>query len=309
MNKVSKLIAILLAILFIATACSNGNAEKKEKDKDNKDTVIYNDKVNKDVEIPKHPKRVIDMNFKNVGNLLLLGQEPVGVQEWIKWNPELEKEMKDIPKVDLDNIESVAKQKPDLILANASDKNIKKYQKLAPTIVYDSKADYKDILKVQAKVLNKEQKGKEILKNWDEKIEKDKKDLGSKINHKTITVVQDYQKEQMVLGSGLGRSTEIVYGAYGMKPSKKVEKTFNEKNANYYTLSKERIDDIDGDYIAMILFDGNKSEIFNLTEWENLNAVKNNHVLKLSINDASLGDFKTLDKTREKIKKQFENMQ
>lgn len=312
MAKLLKFLAICIATVLLATACSSGsgsdNGDKKgDSQSDDKDTVTYSDKMNKNVKIPKHPKRVIDMNFKNVGNLLLLGQKPVGVQEWIKWNPDLDKELKDTPKVDSKDVETIAKQKPDLILTTANDKSIKKYRKIAPTIVYDSQASYKDILKVQAKVLNKEDKGKEIIKNWDKKIEQDKKDLGSKIEGKTVSVIQDYQKEQTILGAGLGRSTEIVYDAYGMKPPKKVEQLFKDKGQKYFVLDREQLPDIDADYIDIVLFDKN-SELFKLNEWKNLNAVKNDHVIKLTVADGSLADFKSLDNTRKKIKKQLQEM-
>ncbi|HDM7606440.1 TPA: ABC transporter substrate-binding protein, partial [Staphylococcus aureus] len=75
----------------------------------------------------------------------------------------------------------VAKAKPDLIVVDAMDKNIKKYQKIAPTVPYTyNKYNHKEILKEIGNLTNNEDKAKKWIEEWEDKTRKDKKEIQSK---------------------------------------------------------------------------------------------------------------------------------
>ncbi len=62
------------------------------------------------------------------------------------------------------------------------DKNIKKYQKIAPTIPYTyNKYNHKEILKEIGKLTNNEDKAKKWIEEWDDKTRKDKKEIKVKL--------------------------------------------------------------------------------------------------------------------------------
>ena len=59
------------------------------------------------------------------------------------------------------DVEEVAKQTPDLIITDSRDKNIKKYNKIAPTIAFGpTDYNYKEIIVEVGKITNNKNKHK-----------------------------------------------------------------------------------------------------------------------------------------------------
>ncbi|HDM1020618.1 TPA: ABC transporter substrate-binding protein, partial [Staphylococcus aureus] len=74
--------------------------------------------------------------------------------------------------------------------------NIKKYQKIAPTIPYTyNKYNHKEILKEIGKLTNNEDKAKKWIEEWDDKTRKDKKEIQSKIGQATASVFEPDEKQ------------------------------------------------------------------------------------------------------------------
>ncbi|WP_239703118.1 MULTISPECIES: ABC transporter substrate-binding protein [Mammaliicoccus] len=70
---------------------------------------------------------------------------------------------------------------------------------------------YKDNTTKLAELVGEEDQAKEWIKEWDQKLKDDKKDLEPLIKEKTATVLQQTPKGLMAFSDALGRGTEILY--------------------------------------------------------------------------------------------------
>ncbi len=87
--------------------------------------------------VPEKPKRVAVLTgFMLVILCKNLGIKPIAVSDITKDSSILKPYLKGVDYIGENDVERVAKAKPDLIVVDAMDKNIKKYQKIAPTIPY-----------------------------------------------------------------------------------------------------------------------------------------------------------------------------
>lgn len=94
--------------------------------------------------------------------MVKFGHKPIAVPEFVEKNKVLNDVTKGIKRIDNTSVEQVTKQKPDLIVTTIQDKNIKKLQKIAPTVAFDSeKSTYKDHAKKLAALANEESKAKQ----------------------------------------------------------------------------------------------------------------------------------------------------
>ncbi|SUM34509.1 iron-siderophore ABC transporter periplasmic protein [Staphylococcus gallinarum] len=71
------------------------------------------------------------------GGVKYLGGKIVAVNKQVDSSKLLKDKFKGVTKVGDNDVEKVAKSKPDLIIVYSTDKNIKKYKKIAPTVVFD----------------------------------------------------------------------------------------------------------------------------------------------------------------------------
>ena len=151
-----KYIFLFIAVLLVLTGCS------QDKSTSSKDTKTFETKSGEKVKIPKNPKRVVVLT-SNGGNFKDLGVTPVGIDaDFPKSKYVNEKGSK---RVGSEDVESVAKLKPDLILTYDVNTKIKKYKKIAPTIpIKYTDYSYKEMHLAIGKILNKEQKRKIKLK-------------------------------------------------------------------------------------------------------------------------------------------------
>lgn len=129
MKKIFTILCI--SLLFVTTGCAH------EKDNsNNKEEKVYKQADGKKVNIPKNPQRIAVLTPFYVGDFIKLGIKPVAVLDWTKDSNILKPYLKKSASVGENDVEEVAKQKPDLIITDSRDKNIKKYNKIAPTIAF-----------------------------------------------------------------------------------------------------------------------------------------------------------------------------
>ncbi|WP_181895052.1 ABC transporter substrate-binding protein [Staphylococcus felis] len=154
-----KILVLALTFLVCLAACGTQNNESKQNVSD-KETMIYTDAKNDKVEIPKNPKRIAMLNFHYVGNFIKLDKKPILINEFAKESDVIKNATQGIETVGNDDVEKVASAKPDLIITYSSDPNFKKYTKIAPTLALDvgGDMDFKEALKIQAKMVGKEDK-------------------------------------------------------------------------------------------------------------------------------------------------------
>ncbi|HDA7440388.1 TPA: ABC transporter substrate-binding protein, partial [Staphylococcus aureus] len=161
-----RLIGILLCNLFILTACS----ASVDKTSNSTKTTDYKIENGETLKVPEKPKRVAVLTGFYVGDFIKLGIKPIAVSDITKDSSILKPYLKGVDYIGENDVEKVAKAKPDLIVVDAMDKNIKKYQKIAPTVPYTyNKYNHKEILKEIGNLTNNEDKAKKWIEEWEDK--------------------------------------------------------------------------------------------------------------------------------------------
>src|SRR5688572_3721053 len=135
MKKKNRVIGFLLvAILVVGLLAGCGGAASTE-DTSAPKTVTYQSEKGP-IQVPANPKRVAVLASSYTGNVLSLGITPVSADQWAKNSKFLGDKLKNVETVTPDSLEKILALKPDLIIALSNDKNLKKYQDIAPTVAF-----------------------------------------------------------------------------------------------------------------------------------------------------------------------------
>lgn len=302
-NMKKVFLMVLCSILFLA-ACTHTN----HKEKASQETRTYKLENGKTTTVPKNPKRVAVLTGFYVGDFIELGIKPIAVSNIVQDSSILKSHLKGTTFIGEGDVEKLAKLKPDLIVVDASDKNIKKYEKIATTIPYTyTKYNHKEILKELGKLTNTEDKAQNWIKKWDAQTAKDKKDIQQKIGHATASVFEPDIKEIYVYNSTWGRGLDIVHDAFGMPMTQKYKEKLQQVKKGYAAISKEEIADYAGDYIFLSKPSYSAFDFENSKTWKNIEAVKKNRVISYKAEDYWFTDPITLDHLRVKLKKEILN--
>lgn len=189
----------LLFVLIATAACGNNNSSNSSKESSKDGVEIKHEEGT--TKVPKHPKRVVVLEYSFVDALVALDVKPVGIADDNKKNRIIKPLRDKIGKYTSvgtrkqPNLEEISKLKPDLIIAdNNRHKGIyKDLNKIAPTIELKSfDGDYNeniDAFKTISKALGKEEEGKKRLEEHDKKIEEYKKEIIMDKNLKVLPAV------------------------------------------------------------------------------------------------------------------------
>ncbi|ANB59714.1 ABC transporter substrate-binding protein [Anoxybacteroides amylolyticum] len=294
MKKFSFMLAMMIVLLFVLSAC-NGSSEKTTTKQDEKKTekpVSYTvEHAMGTTEIKSTPKRVVILTNEGTEALLALGIKPVGaVKSWLgdPWYDHIKDQMDDVKEIGTESepsLEAIASLKPDLIIGNKlrQEKIYEQLNAIAPTVFSETlKGNWKENFMLYAKAVNKEEKGKEIMSAYDQRIEALKAKLGDKLQMKVSIVrfmagdVRIYHKDSF---SG------VILDQLGFaRPESQNINDFAEKG-----VTKERIPAMDGDILFYFTYeegDGAATKVED--EWindplfKNLNVAKQGKVYKVS---------------------------
>ncbi|OFK77607.1 ABC transporter substrate-binding protein [Staphylococcus sp. HMSC071G07] len=296
-----KLLIPLIVLVLVLAACGNGSDDNGDKN----DKKTYKQDDGKKVKVPKHPKGVVVLGTTYAGGLKQLDTNIVGVANIVDDSKVLKKKFKGVKKVDPEKVESVAKLKPDLIVTYNTDKNLKKLNKIAPTVAYDyQKHDYKDQHKELGKLVGKEDKAQKWIDDWDKKTKNDSKEIKDKLGQDTtVSIIKDFDKKVYALGKTYGHGSEVVYDSFGMKMPDKVEKAT--KKNDLAEISNEEIPEMAGDYVITPVAKGSKLSFEDKDYWKNTDAVKNGHTIKVDEGIYWLNDPYSMDYERKDLKEQL----
>ncbi|MEH1786580.1 MAG: iron-siderophore ABC transporter substrate-binding protein [Nostoc sp.] len=173
------------------------------------------------------------------------------------------------------NLENILAMKPDMILTSKSRQEIYPLlSKIAPTILIDPKSDYPDwktVFYLVADALNKKDKAVEILTDYQTRLQKFRKDMGTRLALTQVSIV--YLKTE---GSIFLFNKEFFGGKIVEKiglsrpPSQTVDKTIIAKMfpgyGSIYLISWEKFSDADGDVMFVVSDDIRKGN----TAWEQI---------------------------------------
>ncbi|MBU8683407.1 iron-siderophore ABC transporter substrate-binding protein [Bacillus haynesii] len=279
----------LLAISILA-ACGGGK-DDSAKGGENKDTITVKHAMGTEDQVPADPKRVVVLTNEGTEALLELGIKPVGaVKSWTgdPWYKHIQADMKGVKQVGLEgepNIEAIAELKPDLIIGNKMrhEKIYDKLEKIAPTVFSETlRGEWKDNFSLYAKAVNKEEKGKEVLEDFDKKVSELSDKLGDK-KKKRVSVVRFMAGQSRIYYKD--SFPGIILDQLGFKYPEKQEKLFEKQDDKFVfmTENKESIPDMDGDVLFYFTYKPAESKKEAETWqndwtsdplWKKLNAVK-----------------------------------
>ncbi|WP_414044393.1 ABC transporter substrate-binding protein [Macrococcus sp. EM39E] len=296
-----KLLYLICSTIILLAACNS-----KSEEKINNDTKDYKLENGKTIKVPKNPKRVAVLTAFYVGDLIELGIKPVAVPNWTKDSSIIKPYIKGVKLVGDNNIEQVINSKPDLIIADSSDKNLKKYEKIAPTVPFTyTKYNYKSILTELGNLTGKNKQAENWINTWDKNSKRDKQEIKEKIGNSTASVFELDTKQIFIYQKNWGRGLDIVHDAFGMPMTKAYKSKVNKNNKGYDAISVEEIGKYAGDYIFLSKPTYSKMDIENSNLWNNLPAVKNKRVISYKAEDYWFTDPITLDNLRIKLKSEI----
>lgn len=297
-----KLLFPLLVLVLILAACGNkSDSDKKE------ETKSYKLDSGKSIDIPKKPQRIAVVAPTYAGGIKYLGGDIVAVNEQVDSSKLLKDKFKGVEKIGENDVEKVAKAKPDLIVVYSTDKNIKKYNKIAPTVVYDyGKHKYLDQQRELGKLLGKEDKVASWEKEWKAQTKKDGQEIKDKIGEDaTVSIFDEFDKKLYSYGPNWGRGGEVLYQAFGLKMPDKLNDLV--KKEGWAEVKQEKTADYAGDYIVSTS-EGKSKPAYEKTDlWQNIPAVQKDQVIQVQAETYWYNDPYTLEYMRKDLKEKFLN--
>ncbi|MGW7997723.1 ABC transporter substrate-binding protein [Staphylococcus xylosus] len=297
-----KLLFPLLVLVLVLAACGNkSDSDKKE------ETKSYKLDSGKSIDIPKKPQRIAVVAPTYAGGIKYLGGDIVAVNEQVDSSKLLKDKFKGVEKIGENDVEKVAKAKPDLIVVYSTDKNIKKYNKIAPTVVYDyGKHKYLDQQRELGKLLGKEDKVASWEKEWKAQTKKDGQEIKDKIGEDvTVSIFDEFDKKLYSYGPNWGRGGEVLYQAFGLKMPDKLNDLV--KKEGWAEVKQEKIADYAGDYIVSTS-EGKSKPAYEKTDlWQNIPAVQKDQVIQVQAETYWYNDPYTLEYMRKDLKEKFLN--
>lgn len=312
----STALSLLLCLTLLLAACSGGNtnatpgaspvgsaatqpagsAEPAPSSAAVGGTTIY-EAANGSIEVPRNPQRIVVLTHAYVGHFLLLGIKPIGVPTITMDNPYLQTQLdgvEDVGSWGAFSTEKIVSLNPDLIVALNTMENIEEIAKIAPTVgIQYGEYNYKEQLIEFGKLTNREDKAREWVAAWEQKIAEFKPQVLEAVGDSTVSVMSATDKSVYLYGYGFGRGTEILYDEFGLKSPPGFD--LADSSAE---ISLEQVPELAGDYIFIsndISVESGDSPIFSSEVWKSLPAVKNNRVFEMDQKAAAFNDPYTLE--------------
>ena len=243
-----------------------------------------------ETEVPENPEKVVILTNEGTEALLAMGITPVGaVQSWLgdPWYDHIKDDMKDVEVVGTEsevNLEAVAALKPDLIIGNKlrQEDIYDQLNAIAPTVYSETlKGDWQENFEFYAKALNLEDKGKEVMTAYNDRIDSMSQELGDQLDKK-ISVVRFLAGQTRIYYKD--SFSGVILDQLGFaRPESQQKEDFAEE------VTKERIPEMDGDELFYFTYDAGDGDANSTAEewtndplWNNLQVVKDGNVHEVS---------------------------
>ncbi|MEH7333194.1 iron-siderophore ABC transporter substrate-binding protein [Neobacillus drentensis] len=299
-----KTILTLFSVLaiFLLAACGSSTEKttgKKSEPKKAEEKPYTVEHAMGSTTIKGTPKRVVILTNEGTEALLALGVKPVGaVQSWLgdPWYDHIKKDMDGVEVVGTEsevNIEKIATLKPDLIIGNKLrlEKVYDQLSAIAPTVFSETlRGDWKENFKLYSKALNLEEKGNQVLSDYDKHVAEVKEKLGDKVNQQ-ISVVRFMAGKSRIYYTD--SFSGVIFDQLGFKRAAQQEALFTPENKLgklAVEVGKEVTPKMDADQLFYFTYapNGDQKALDTAKEWtndplwKNLNAVKNGNVHEVS---------------------------
>ncbi len=265
------------------------------------ETVTYASDVG-DVQVPKDPKRIVDLTGFTTGYFVALDAPVVGALSGAMNNKYIKEQLAAEGTTDLGETptaEPILSLKPDLIVVYKGTEGIDQLSTIAPVVQLEyGKHNYKDLMVLLGKLTNREEAAKSWVEQWDKKIAELKPQVQAAVGDRTVSILNPYAKGVYVFGHNFGRGGEIIYGEFGLKAPAKAQAEAIDSGTGWASLSLELLPEYAGDIIFTSPWSGDDSDpeiVYGNSIWKNLPAVKAGHVFKMDATSDTYNDPMSLE--------------
>lgn len=181
------------------------------------------------------------------------------------------------------NLETILKAKPDLILSSGiHTEAYENFSKIAPTVLIEQAEtegvkDWRKTFFDTSVVFGKEDKAKQVIAEYDQRVAESKKKIQQAIGDETVMFLRIKDKELRYYGQ---KNYDLLYGDLGLKPPAHVPSA--KEKQPYQPLALEKLPEINPDHIFLLA--ETKETYHDIAKqdiWKNLEAVKNNRVYEV----------------------------
>lgn len=286
-SKRSTWLTLLAACsLTLLGACSTNNDSTDSSGSATTSSEIattFTDAMGNEVTVPENPQRVIGSYLEDY--LVALGVTPVA--QWTVGNDSdqayLQDKLADVPRINYDlPYEDVLSFEPDLLLMDSNSMvegdKYDQYSKIAPTYVVTNGEDvtWRERLTDIAKVLHKEEQAAQVEADYDDLVATTKETYADQIQGKSIAVLWVVNNSVFMV-SETKSSGQLLYHELGFEVPSLVSEISESATADWSAVSLEKLAELDADYLILVNSDKG-ADFFSEQVWQNLDAVKNNHL-------------------------------
>lgn len=286
-SKRSTWLTLLAACsLTLLGACSTNNDSTDSSGSATTSSEIattFTDAMGNEVTVPENPQRVIGSYLEDY--LVALGVTPVA--QWTVGNDSdqayLQDKLAEVPRINYDlPFEDVLSFEPDLLLMDSNSMvegdKYDQYSKIAPTYVVTNGEDvtWRERLTDIAKVLHKEEQAAQVEADYDDLVAATKETYADQIQGKSIAVLWVVNNSVFMV-SETKSSGQLLYHELGFKVPSLVSEISESATADWSAVSLEKLAELDADYLILVNSDKG-ADFFSEQVWQNLDAVKNNHL-------------------------------
>lgn len=286
-SKRSTWLTLLAACsLTLLGACSTNNDSTDSSGSATTSSEIattFTDAMGNEVTVPENPQRVIGSYLEDY--LVALGVTPVA--QWTVGNDSdqayLQDKLAEVPRINYDlPFEDVLSFEPDLLLMDSNSMvegdKYDQYNKIAPTYVVTNGEDvtWRERLTDIAKVLHKEEQAAQVEADYDELVAATKETYADQIQGKSIAVLWVVNNSVFMV-SETKSSGQLLYHELGFEVPALVSEISESATADWSAVSLEKLAELDADYLILVNSDKG-ADFFSEQVWQNLDAVKNNHL-------------------------------
>ncbi len=286
-SKRSTWLTLLAACsLTLLGACSTNNDSTDSSGSATTSSEIattFTDAMGNEVTVPENPQRVIGSYLEDY--LVSLGVTPVA--QWTVGNDSdqayLQDKLAEVPRINYDlPFEDVLSFEPDLLLMDSNSMvegdKYDQYSKIVPTYVVTNGEDvtWRERLTDIAKVLHKEEQAAQVETDYDELVAATKETYADQIQGKSIAVLWVVNNSVFMV-SETKSSGQLLYHELGFEVPALVSEISESATADWSAVSLEKLAELDADYLILVNSDKG-ADFFSEQVWQNLDAVKNNHL-------------------------------